>query len=74
MKILAFAKSKDDFGFSEKEIEVSPTETPKQVVARIAPALEISGIRVALDCEFADWDSPVGDAKEMAFLPPVSGG
>ncbi|MEP2777453.1 MAG: MoaD/ThiS family protein [Luteolibacter sp.] len=74
MTVLAFAKSKDDFGFSEKEIEVTAEETPRQVVARIAPGMDVSGIRVALDCEFADWDSPVGEAKEMAFLPPVSGG
>lgn len=74
MKLLAFAKSKDDFGFSEKEIEVAVTETPAEIVARIAPGVDVSGVRVALDCEFSDWDSPVGDAKEMAFLPPVSGG
>lgn len=74
MKLLAFAKSKDDFGFSEKEIEVAATETPRELVARIVPGMDVSGIRVALDCEFADWDAPVGDAKEMAFLPPVSGG
>lgn len=74
MKLLAFAKSREDFGFSEMEIEVEAEETPREIVARVAPRLDISGLRVALDCEFAEWDTPVGDANEMAFLPPVSGG
>ena len=29
---------------------------------------------VARDMSYADWDTPLGDAKEIAFLPPVSGG
>ena len=29
---------------------------------------------VACDMSYADWDAPLGDAKEIAFLPPVSGG
>ena len=29
---------------------------------------------VACDMNYADWDAPLGDAKEIAFLPPVSGG
>lgn len=74
MKLLAFAKSRDDFGFSEVEIEVAVGETPREVVVRIAPGVDLSGLRVALDGEFADWDRPVGEAREMAFLPPVSGG
>ena len=60
LTLLAFAKSRDDFGFSEKEIEAGADETPREVVARVAPGIDVSGIRVALDCEFADWDLPDG--------------
>ena len=31
-------------------------------------------MRIAVDQEYADWDSPIGEAKEIALIPPVSGG
>jgi molybdopterin converting factor small subunit len=31
-------------------------------------------MRVAIDCEYWDWDTPVGPASELAIIPPVSGG
>ncbi|MEI9960038.1 MAG: MoaD/ThiS family protein [Limisphaerales bacterium] len=31
-------------------------------------------IRVAIDLEYADWDKPIGAARELALVPPVSGG
>ena len=33
-----------------------------------------AAIKVAVDQEFADFDSPIGDAAEVAFFPPVTGG
>lgn len=33
-----------------------------------------AALRVAVDGEFAQWDDPVRDASEVAFIPPVSGG
>jgi molybdopterin converting factor subunit 1 len=39
------------------------------------PALpERSGVRAAVNLEFADWDTEVGPNDEVAFIPPVSGG
>jgi len=29
---------------------------------------------VACDLDFASWDRPLDDVREVAFLPPVSGG
>jgi len=29
---------------------------------------------VACDMSYADWDTPLGGVREIAFLPPVSGG
>jgi molybdopterin synthase sulfur carrier subunit len=39
------------------------------------PALpERSGVRAAVNLEFADWETEVGLDDEVAFIPPVSGG
>jgi molybdopterin synthase sulfur carrier subunit len=31
-------------------------------------------VRVAINQQYADWDSPVTDGDEVAFFPPVTGG
>ena len=31
-------------------------------------------VRAARNQEFAEWDDPVADGDEVAFIPPVSGG
>lgn len=74
VRLLAFAQSADQAGFRQVVIDASPEETPRQIVSRAAPALPLSGLRVAVDCEYGDWDSPVGEATEIALIPPVSGG
>ena len=72
--LLAFAQAKDDFGFSSRTVSCSPDDTPRMLVSRIAPAADLAHLRVAVDCEFADWDAPIGNAREIALIPPVSGG
>jgi molybdopterin converting factor small subunit len=74
MKILAFAAARDRAGFSELEIPVDPSETPRVVIQRIAPTLALADLRAAIDYEYWDWDTPVGPAAEMAIIPAVSGG
>ncbi len=32
------------------------------------------GVRGAINHEFVEWDAPVSDGDEVAFIPPVSGG
>ncbi len=34
----------------------------------------VSRSRVAVRAEFADWQTPLTDGDEIAFLPPMSGG
>ena len=40
------------------------------------PALADLSFRplVACDMDYADWDAPISGVREVAFLPPVSGG
>jgi molybdopterin synthase sulfur carrier subunit len=74
MKILAFAAARERAGFAELEIPVDPAETPRGILRRAAPQLPLENLRAAVDCEYWDWDAPVGAAEELAIIPPVSGG
>jgi molybdopterin converting factor small subunit len=74
MKILAFSAARDRAGFSELDLPVAPTDTPRTILHRIAPHLPVENFRAALDYEYCDWDTPVGPATELAIIPPVSGG
>jgi molybdopterin converting factor small subunit len=74
VKILAFAQTADALGFREREVSCAKTDTPREIVGRIAPDLDWEKLRVALDQEYADWHQPVGAAQELAIIPPVSGG
>ncbi len=72
--LLSFATARDAFGFSQDEVECSTDDTPLTIVLRIAPHVSREFLRVALDGEFVSWDTPIGTSRELAFLPPVSGG
>jgi len=74
MKILTFAAARESAGFGEMEVTVDPSETPRDIMSRVAPHLGLSKMRAAVDCEYWDWDRPVGPAGELAIIPPVSGG
>jgi molybdopterin converting factor small subunit len=72
--LLAFAQAHDQLGFRERAIECSADETPRSILARLAPQLEPKDMRVAVDREYCGWDDPIGEASEIALIPPVSGG
>ncbi len=72
--LLAFASSGDAFGFSKREIVCNADDTPLSIVQKIAPHIDKEFLRVALDGQFVQWDTAVENARELAFLPPVSGG
>ena len=74
VKLLAFAQTRDALGFHERTVACAPEETPRAILARVAPALDPAGLRVAIDGEYRDWDAPIGAASEIALIPPVSGG
>ena len=75
INVLAFAQTRDQLGFGERTFAYEAHETPREILRRIAPQFEPGkSIRVAIDLEYADWDKPVGTARELALIPPVSGG
>ena len=75
VKLLAFAQAADRLGWRDMLVDCAPHETPRDIIARIAPGFDADAVRVAVDCEYTSWDDAVGPfAQEVALLPPVSGG
>jgi molybdopterin converting factor small subunit len=75
VQLLAFAQAHDQLGFRERLVDCTPTDTPRGILQRLAPTAALDTMRVAVDREYADWDAPIGgDAREIALIPPVSGG
>ena len=73
--VLTFAQTRTQLGFAERSVECEPDETPREILRRLAPQFDPGKtIRVAVNQEYADWDQPVGNATELALIPPVSGG
>jgi len=74
-----FASLADRTGTAQETIEVEPgtdLATLWESLGRRHPRLAESSFRplVARDMQYADWNDSVDGTREVAFLPPVSGG
>ncbi|MCL4705072.1 MoaD/ThiS family protein [bacterium] len=74
-----FASLRDAVGARELEIEAPESATPFQIAERLAlqfPKLapHLPSISFAVDGEFVPADVSLQQVKELALLPPVSGG
>jgi molybdopterin synthase sulfur carrier subunit len=74
IKLLAFAQARDLLGWPERVVECQPDDTPRTILTRLAPQAPVEHWRVAVDEEYQPWDQPIGAAREIALIPPVSGG
>ena len=74
LRVLAFAQARDLLGFDAMEIETRADETVEEVLRRIPRLERLSNLRIALDQEYVDRGQVVGEASELAIIPPVSGG
>ena len=83
MKALYFASVRERIGLAEEEI------APPSEVATVADLIswlsrrgenyasaftDAAKVRAALDQIHARLDAPLGDAREIAFFPPMTGG
>ena len=79
--VLYFAWVRERIGLPKEQIETS-AKTVADLVAelklreeRYAAAFEdISALRVAVDQELCEFDTPLEGAREVAFFPPMTGG
>ncbi len=74
--VLYFATLRDAAGVSSEQVArpASLRELYATVAERHDFKLPIGRLRVSMNGEFCDWEHPVLDGAEVAFLPPVSGG
>ena len=74
--VLYFASLRDAAGM-EAETLPRPDSLAglyEELRARHSLSLPRERLRVAMDGAFCDWDAPVREGAEIAFIPPVSGG
>lgn len=74
-----FASLRDAVGARELEIDAPESATPLQIAEKLAlqyPKLvpHLPSISFAVDGEFVPADVALLQVKELALLPPVSGG
>lgn len=81
IELLYFAWVRERIGLPREKVETRAT-TVAELVAELsareeryaAAFADLSSLRVALDQELADFDSPLAGVREVAFFPPMTGG
>ncbi|MEM7506229.1 MAG: molybdopterin converting factor subunit 1 [Pseudomonadota bacterium] len=82
MQVLYFAWLRERIGLASEEIDPGNAKTAGDLVTLLrdrsashALAFEdLSAVRIAVDQEMGNLDTPIAGAREVAFFPPVTGG
>jgi len=80
MRVLLFGRLSDLAGWRERTFEPAPaslTALKALIAARdaaLGAALDGRGVQAAVDKIIVRGEAALGDAAEVAFLPPMSGG
>ena len=79
IRILLFAGLREQAGWAEQQWPAAPQRdavlTPRQLWLKLQlPGALDQQVRVAINQQFADADTPLQPGDELAFLPPISGG
>ena len=76
-KLQYFSLIGDLTGKSEEQLS-SESSTPKEVYNELQEIYSFeqcpSKFRVAVNDEFAEWDTQLQDGDSIVFIPPVAGG
>lgn len=79
-KVLLFGRLQDIAGWRERGVEPTPPTLAALVDqlaaedADLGEALRQPSVRVAVDRQIATANAPLAAAREIAFMPPMSGG
>lgn len=79
--VLYFAWVRERIGLPKETLETN-AETVADLVQELvkreeryaAAFADISALRVAVDQELAEFDTPLNGVREVAFFPPMTGG
>ncbi|MEM9146731.1 MAG: molybdopterin converting factor subunit 1 [Pseudomonadota bacterium] len=82
MQVLYFAWLRERVGVGSEEVDPGPATTAAELIEELkrrdprysAAFADVSAIRVAVDQKMVALDSPISEAREVAFFPPVTGG
>jgi molybdopterin synthase sulfur carrier subunit len=79
IEVRFFASLVERAGRATESIEIEPDTDVRELWRRLVdrhPALGELSYRplVACDLDYAEWDRKLQGVREIAFLPPVSGG
>ncbi|MDB4042060.1 MoaD/ThiS family protein [Methylophilaceae bacterium] len=85
IKVLFFASIREIFDCNEKIVDITYDKnlTPDLLLENFSiiekgPWLVLLGkkksVRVAINQTITEWQSPLSDGDELAFLPPITGG
>lgn len=73
--LLAFATAAQRLGWRKLEVMAEADATPLELFQRAHPEFLPGAARAAVNGNYHDWSTPIGaEAREVAVLPPVSGG
>jgi molybdopterin synthase sulfur carrier subunit len=74
--VLYFASLRDAAGVASEQVArpASLRALYDSLRERHGLPLAPERLRVAVDGAFCDWEAPVREGAEIAFIPPVSGG
>ena len=78
--VLLFGRLQDVAGWRERSVEPTPPTVAAlldQLAAEdeaLGEALRQPSVRVAVDRKITSSDAPLAAAREIAFMPPMSGG
>ncbi len=77
IRVQYYAVLREQAGRSEEELLTSAA-TPADLYAELKRhhsfALAREQLKVAVNCEFADWSAALQDDDSVVFIPPVAGG
>ncbi|WP_151719599.1 molybdopterin converting factor subunit 1 [Gemmobacter serpentinus] len=81
MRVLYFAWLRERIGAAQEELETSAatladlvTELRGRSDGHALAFADLKGLRAAIDQELVSFDAALGDAREVAFFPPMTGG
>jgi len=78
IRILLFAGLREQAGWGDRHwpapAATATTLTPRQLWQDLQLPGPLDSVRIAINQQFAEPDTPLQPGDELAFLPPISGG